>query len=221
MVIINFKHRNFLISLRNEYEEMRKQLEIDRTSLDINTDMTEVKPPPTRNLRRRVNQLNPYDFDTGADINPTPMILTSSVSSSMNIGANSCSVVTSINTSLCAAVSMGSGSNLTAFNPYSNAVPAFNSYFANAVPSLPYFANSTATAIVNSTLQSVNDRKRKLTTAAATISFALNEDELNEDFRFLVRNVKKEFTVVSSSPKVSSSSSSSSSNNNNVGVGGE
>lgn len=39
--------------LRNDNEDARRQIEIERMTLDINTDVVEVKPAPTRNLRRR------------------------------------------------------------------------------------------------------------------------------------------------------------------------
>ena len=44
-------------SLLNEYEEMRRQLETDKTSLDINMDVTDAKPVPTRKLRRRMKAI--------------------------------------------------------------------------------------------------------------------------------------------------------------------
>lgn len=40
-------------TLRNEHEDARKQIEIERQTLDINSDVIEAKPAPTRNLRRR------------------------------------------------------------------------------------------------------------------------------------------------------------------------
>jgi hypothetical protein len=47
--------------LKNKYEEMRKQLELDQALLDINMDMNEInKLPRTRNLRKRINHNNMY-----------------------------------------------------------------------------------------------------------------------------------------------------------------
>jgi hypothetical protein len=208
------------IENRNEYEEMRKQIESDRATLDINTDTTEVKPPPTRNLRRRVNQLNAYDYDSGClDLasNSASLLIQggggggggANASSSISIGvSSSVGVAGMLNSSLCS-VNIGS-----AFTQYANGsgggngTPTFSSYFASVAPpsSLPYDGS---TSSGSNLVQSVNDRKRKLTTA--TIALGLNEDELNEDFKFLVKNgslSKKELQMAAcnSSPKVQLSS---------------
>ena len=56
--------------LRNKYEEMRKQLESDRSLIDINMDLNEIcKLPRTRNLRKRITNTNAlmYNFDYSID----------------------------------------------------------------------------------------------------------------------------------------------------------
>jgi hypothetical protein len=201
---------------------MRKQVEIDRATLDINNDTTEVKPPPTRNLRRRVNQLNPYDFDTSV-LDLSSNVCISGVGSG---GANgslllqgSESVGSSISIGVSGVTTGGISSSLctTTYTQYTSSsvvgcgggLPGpFGSYFASVVPGAapPYYGASSSSA--SNLIASVNDRKRKLTTA--TIALGLNDDELNEDFKFLVKSgamSKKELQLAAcnASPKVNMS----------------
>lgn len=172
-------------NLRNEYDDMKKQLELDKTQLDINMEVSETKPQPTRTLRRRLNNNNntaisnlDYSIDTSLD-------LTSSVGTGVGIGAASVSSTSvllqrdslgsSINVLNSNIVNSVVGSSLSQFN-------TSNGYYSNLIQQ-SYYSNT----ILNNIAQSVvNERKRKL--SPATITFAINEDELNEDFKYLIKN---------------------------------
>jgi hypothetical protein len=178
------KIRDLKENLKNEYDDMKKQLELDKTQLDINTEVTETKPQPTRTLRRRLNNNNntaisnlDYSIDTSLD-------LTSSVGAGVigNASVSSTSVLlqrdslgSSINVLNSNIVNSVVGSSLSQFN-------TSNGYYSNLIQQ-SYYSNT----ILNNIAQSVvYERKRKL--SPATITFAINEDELNEDFKYLIKN---------------------------------
>jgi hypothetical protein len=61
------KRRELKEGLRNENEEKKRQIEVDRHQLDINMDTSEHKPKVTRKLRRRGNNDFGVDSSNGLD----------------------------------------------------------------------------------------------------------------------------------------------------------
>ncbi|CAF0781245.1 unnamed protein product [Brachionus calyciflorus] len=160
----NDKQKELKESLKNEHEEMKKQIEIDRNTLDINMDTTEVKPPPTRNLRRRANHNSEMTADS-TDFNSSLGIhVTSSVSSASGLLQSSTVLVGS-------STSLASANVLTTSHQQSF-----------------YSLQQTFYSSNNNLNQALNDRKRKLT--AATLAFQLNEDDLNDDLKFLNKSLR-------------------------------
>lgn len=164
------KRRELKDTLRNENEEKRKKVEIDRCTADINMDNSDPKPTTTRKLRRRFNapisnlvaasnvnfdftmEANTYDIDSEALgigcsslMSSTSVLLQSGVMSTAALG------LTAVSSALCSNVN-SNGSNV-------------NNYYAN---------NLTATN---------NERKRKF--GPASITFTISEEEINEDLKFL------------------------------------
>ena len=127
-------------NLRSEYEEKRKLIEIEKNSLDINMDVTDVKPTVTRKLRRRANEQTPISTATSnlsllaTILNPTPM----------SVGASSQSGHTTTTQSV--------------------------TFFAQTIPSYV-----------------VNERKRR-PSPATQIQCTLNDDEINDDLKYLSKN---------------------------------
>ncbi len=72
------KRKELKESLKAEYEEKRRLIEIEKNLLDINLDNTEVKPTVTRKLRRRANE------QASANVTSTSILL-SSTSSNTNV----------------------------------------------------------------------------------------------------------------------------------------
>jgi hypothetical protein len=203
--------------LRNEYEEMRKQMELDKTQLDINTDTTEVKPVPTRNLRRRAVGLNPtpstnpYDFsmDTSAlELTSNPLANTSII------------LQTSMNTS----VNIGEALSNLNFHAHFNQVVGLSG--ANVVGTvLANGAGSGGSGVVGSGVgtiganssnnaQSLVDRKRKQL-SSAVISIQLADEDLNEDYKLLVKSSMTSTTNLSISTLNNSNLNLNSNNYNN------
>lgn len=129
----NEKRKELKDNLRNEYEDKKKLVEIERNLLDINVDSSEIKPQITRKLRRR----GCAGTDTISNSN-NQIIITS----------NSISTVT-----LC---------------PNTNQISTFlNPQLNNVISS---------------------ERKRR-PSPANHISFALNDDEISDDLKYLNRNI--------------------------------
>lgn len=201
-------------SLRQEYEEMRKQIEIDKTCLDINTDTTDVKPPPTRNLRRRnqtvantssvlaaasVSVANPYDFDAELMNLSMPGYMNQSANMTTS-GANLDVTVNSSSVAAAAAVATASSTTINFMSYFQTASSAYlTGPSQNCVNSSSGVSGSNGTA-ASAILQGVADRKRKL--AGAPISFGLTDEELNEDLKVLnVKAMKNSHHHVNSSPR--------------------
>ena len=170
---------------------MKRQIESDKLCLDINTDVTDVKPPPQRNLRRRNNNNNntafDYNVDTDADssvlIQSSALganVIMSGATSSVNIVGGHLSVASS-----CTSMLLGQFSSTSNLISHANTLNGFYSTLNNG-------------GLNNSISQNLNDRKRKLSPAA--ITFAINDEEMNEDFKFLIKNLNTPHTVVKQSP---------------------
>ena len=86
------KRKELKDSLRNENEDKKRQIEIDRQMLDINMESADSKPKPTRKLRRRTagnnNNMNGGDFNVDSAsscFDPTASLhLASSVRNSLS-----------------------------------------------------------------------------------------------------------------------------------------
>lgn len=61
------KRRELKDGLKTENEDKKRQIEVDRTQLDINMDVTDAKPKVTRKLRRRNNNDFGVDSSNGLD----------------------------------------------------------------------------------------------------------------------------------------------------------
>lgn len=135
------KARELKENLRNEHEEKRKCIEIEKNSLDINMDSTEVKPAVTRKLRRRANET------------PTSATTTGSLLNTLLIASQTTMTVSS--------------SQCTSTNQTTN-------YFSSIVhQSAPSYAS--------------NERKRR-PSPATQLSCTLNDDEINDDLKYLNKN---------------------------------
>ena len=163
------KRRELKDTLRADNEEKRRQIDIDRHLLDINMDMADAKPKITRKLRRRVN--NP---GTAANANSSSGLLVNSVDFSVDT-SNSCLDAAPVNATavLLQASVVGSGG-----------VAASLSGGAVSVVSAPNLVQAHFSSYCNA-LVSVNERKKKLA-PATTITFALSEEDINEDLKCLV-----------------------------------
>jgi hypothetical protein len=156
---------------------MRKQIEIDRNCLDINTDITETKPLPSRNLRRRNNALNNTTHDFNADTDAdSSVLIQSNVMSSLAVGGVSL---------LGANLSVSNSATSMILGQFTNA--AANNLTSHANTINGFYSSMNNGGLNNSLNQTINDRKRKL--IPSTITFAINDDELNEDYKFLVKNL--------------------------------
>jgi hypothetical protein len=168
---------------------MRKQIDIDRNCLDINTDIADTKPPPSRNLRRRNNVLNntAYDHNVDTDVDSSVLIQSSVISGlaagGVNILGANLSVSNSATSMILGQFSNSATNNLTS---HANTINGFYSSLNNV-------------GLNNSLGQVVNDRKRKL--IPSTITFAINEDDVNEDIKFLVKNLNNH-TLVKQQPPI-------------------
>nr|QDF21427.1 Sin3 histone deacetylase corepressor complex component SDS3 [Brachionus koreanus] len=159
----NDKRKELKENLLNEHEEIRKQIEIDRNTLDIHLDTAELKPPPTRNLRRRTNHNNNENDTSNHDLSSCHINLhvTSSVSSNSSLLQS-------------ASVNLASNSNLNV----SNILGSNQSSYFNSTQN--FYSSSSYS-------QYVNDRKRKI---APNMMFQLNEDDLNDDLKHLSKNLR-------------------------------
>jgi hypothetical protein len=171
------KRREIKEGLKNEHEEMRKQIDHDRLYLDINADITDVKPPPPiRNLRRRHNvaTLN----DDLIDVDSTSILMgihTQNTVISSNGSLISSMVNHSVNIVNDTTMILGQFSNTSNSN-----------LIAHANTLNGFYANNNASNLTSQNL-SQDPRKRKIIPAA--ITFTLNDEELNEDFKFLCKNL--------------------------------
>ncbi|RNA09354.1 sin3 histone deacetylase corepressor complex component SDS3 [Brachionus plicatilis] len=156
------KRKELKENLINEHEEIRKQIEIDRNTLDINMDTTEIKPPPTRNLRRRTNHNNENDTSCH-DLSSSHVGLhvSSSVSSSSGLLQSNTANVTS-----------------TGNHSSNNTLGSCQTNFYSVQPN--FYSSSCYS-------QFVNDRKRKFT---PNTMFQLSEDDVNDDFKYLSKNLR-------------------------------
>lgn len=177
------KRKELKENLRNDNEEKRRQVEIDRNLLDINMDISDVKPTTTRKLRRRFN-VNPIanlpnsaqaNFDYSMDSNSFDIESASHHHNSNSIMSSSAVLLQS--SVLCASlinastVGLVSGSNV--------AGGCLNGSGSNHYNSI-YFGNN---VLNNNISSSNNERKRKFGPAALT--FTISEDEINEDLKCL------------------------------------
>jgi hypothetical protein len=199
------KRREIKENLKNEQEEMRKQIDIDRNCLDINADITDAKPVPTRNLRRRqnanatLNMTANYDLDTDVDAS---ILIQNSVMGANLINVHGSSSVSMVNSGL----SVVNSSTSMILGQYSGS--SLN--HPNSLSSL-YSAIANSSALANSMInQGVNDRKRKLNPPSA-ITLALNEEEMNEELKFLLKNLNNHTLLINQSKNASSLALSSSS----------
>ena len=171
------KKREIKENLKSEQEEMRKQIEVDR-GLDINADVTDAKPVPTRNLRRRQNANNTtlnMTYDE-ADVDATLLIQSSVIGANL-AGHNAASGVNIVASGL----SVANSSTTLILGQYSSSS-------LNHVTTLSgFYSTLNSGALANSAGQAVNDRKRKPNQAA--ITFALTDEEMNEDLKFLAKNL--------------------------------
>lgn len=177
------KRKELKENLRNDNEEKRRQVEIDRNLLDINMDISDVKPTTTRKLRRRFN-VNPIanlpnsaqaNFDYSMDSNSFDIESASHHHNSNSIMSSSAVLLQS--SVLCASlinastVGLVSGSNVA-----SGCLNGSGSNHYNSI----YFGNN---VLNNNISSSNNERKRKFGPAALT--FTISEDEINEDLKCL------------------------------------
>ena len=152
------KRKELKESLKIENEEMRRQIEVDRALLDINIDVTDTKPVPTRKLRRRVNAT---DEMTGPEsIGANHLISTNPFSSTSILGSSGVSVASSVvgvvsNIGLNQFCTTTTGSSLTSWALQQTFYPGLVS----------------------------TERKRKL--GPATITFSLTDEEINEDLKLI------------------------------------
>lgn len=186
------KRRELKESLKNEHEEMKKQIEVDRAVLDINMDVSEPKPAPTRNLRRRYNA-NAFDYST-ADINNSDIVGSGAgLASNSVLLQSSIQVGTSISSS---GVSVASGNLLS--STYGQIGTAVSGGYYYASQPATYLAFSQTAFISNSSSQNINDRKRKIN--SAIISLPVTDDEISEDLKFLSKNLNNH-TIRKSEPE--------------------
>jgi hypothetical protein len=192
------KQRDLKENLRLEYEEMRRQVDTDRQSLDINTDVSESKPLPTRNLRRRFVQPsnNNQTFDHLMDTSGL-------LEMSMNQSAISLSGGVTVSTMSTGLTTTGASCSLANHNTSISATSIHLYHQSTALANVNSITNTSsntniACSIGNSILgtshmmtlsaqQAAIERKRKLN--PALITFTLSEDELNDDLKYLFKNV--------------------------------
>ena len=176
------KRKELKENLRNDNEEKRRQVEVDRNLLDINMDISDVKPTTTRKLRRRFN-VNPItnltnnaqaNFDFPMDSNSFEIEAASHHIGNSSIMSSSAVLLQSsvLGASLINASTVGlvSGANVAAGCLNGSGSSHYNS---------SYFGNS----VLNNLSASNNERKRKFGPAALT--FTISEDEINEDLKCL------------------------------------
>jgi len=191
------KRRDLKDNLRLEYEEMRRQVDSDRQSLDINTDVTESKPLPTRNLRRRFvqpsNNNNNQTFDHLMD---TSGLLEMSMNQSV-ISLSGSAAVCTISTGLatagasCSLSNHNSSISTTSVHLFHQSSTHTNVNSITNTGSNTNLVNSIGTSILGNanmmTSSAQQAAKRKLN--PALITFTLSEDELNDDLKYLFKNV--------------------------------
>ena len=133
------KRKELKDNLRSEYEEKRKLVETEKASLDINMDITDVKPTITRKLRRRANEQTPIS---------------------------------------------AAGSNLslltTNLHPTQNSISVVSSQGSTAIQQANFYAQSVPSYVIN-------ERKRR-PSPATQIACSLNDDEINDDLKYLNKN---------------------------------
>jgi hypothetical protein len=248
------KRRELKESLKNEYEDKKRQIELEKTSLDINMDVSEPKPANTRKLRCRraagpysnnpngslsVNAGSVVNYDFMIDSGPigcldgslnAPYQHSSIGTNNINTGSSSSNLINTsmssasvfiqngiiTSSSSCASSLLGLGTGFS-LNSALNSLNQFTSTGVNyygglTQPSIMsvlnsggYFASNLVNAVSSniassSTQGSLNERKRKLYPQA--ITFNIHEDELNEDHKYLLKNLNnhnyKEVAAVSS-----------------------
>jgi hypothetical protein len=213
------KRKDLKETLRNEHEEARKQIEIDRNTLDINTDVTEVKPPPTRNLRRRFNANLIANTTFGAEyasIDSANLIMDPITAVGVSASAASCSTVVGVSSSLnCSGSSLQyastSGATSASVNcayylqqPYYSTLAGVNTTPGGSNNGL--VAGVSASSTLNYINAMTNERKRKF----GPVVFPTSEEEINEDHKLLIKNLNATTTSggsgsnskYNSSPKV-------------------
>ena len=136
------KRRELKDNLKNEYEEKRKLVENEKNSLDINMDITDVKPTVTRKLRRRNNEQTP-----------------------ISAAASNLSLLTTIN-----------------HHPTQNSTTAMTSsqVLSSTIQQSNFYSQSVPNYILN-------ERKRR-PSPAAQIACSLNDEEINDDLKYLNKN---------------------------------
>lgn len=194
------KRRDLKENLRLEYEEMRRQVDSDRQSLDINTDVTESKPLPTRNLRRRFvqpsnnnnNQTFDHLMDTSGLLEMSMNQSVISLSGGAAVSAMSTGLATTVTS--CSLANHNTSISATSVHLFHQSSTLTNVNALTNTGSNTNLANSIGNSILgNSNMMSLSaqqaamDRKRKLN--PALITFTLSEDELNDDLKYLFKNV--------------------------------
>lgn len=196
-------------TLRNENEDVRRQIEIERQTLDINSDVIEVKPAPTRNLRRRCGM---GGAGTGGT-NVTALSTNNSIFSSQvyidytfEAAESSLPLNPVVNNTNVPPQTVASTSFIN-----SNQSPLLTNNLSTVVDSISsgssvngfFYSSLIQQQVLNGPNSLLNgnimDRKqRKVGPLAITIS----EDEINEDHRCLLRSLRQPH---SASPKVQAS----------------
>jgi hypothetical protein len=172
------KRRELKEGLKNENEEKRRQIELDRNLIDINMESIDPKPKTTRKLRRRQNgqnltnlthgpnsNYNDFKMDSNSfDFDPVAHHLIASSSNSI-ISSSTAALLqnshalstTGIGSATSSLVGTGLGSNVN---------------------------SSCISGPLNNLTSNNNERKKKIGPAA--IVFTISEDEINEDLKFLI-----------------------------------
>lgn len=207
------KRKELKENLKNEQEEMKKQIEIDRTSMDINMDITDAKPAPTRNLRRRNPNAMQSSYDFSADgpgIDAASTLISSSTVTGSILLQNTLIGGNIINSVSLNGASIAGSSVNASFGLSQTVSTSIGSYYSTI--NQQTFFSSINNSLLNS--QNANERKRKLSPSA--ITFSINEEDINEDLKFLIKNINnpnynpKQQSSIFSLPSSSSSSSTSS-----------
>lgn len=173
------KRRELKDGLKNENEDKKRQIEIDRNMLDINMDVVDAKPKVTRKLRRRGNAntaMNSGDFN----VDPNGSCLdaigsAAAVSSSSSLLPNG-SLVPSL-TGLPSISNCLVSTSIAVASQFNSVGLQATSYYTGTCTSILQAATNPSSS------SAVNERKKAKLSA---ITFTLSEEDINEDLKQLL-----------------------------------
>lgn len=194
--------------LRNDNEDARRQIEIERMTLDINTDVIEVKPAPTRNLRRRCVMASNTTATTAANSLFSSQVYIESLEEPASVStAVSSATPVSVHSSSTAASGVV-GPNVHQSPLLSSTLSAVVESISASAVSVSSVTGASSNALLYIQQQVSNgplnggglnyDRKQRKV-GSSSLAITISEDEINEDHKCLLKSLRQPH---SASPKV-------------------